>query len=441
LVSINHPLPSTETEKQEKALLSRLLVSLCVVVSLSALSASAAAPFPAREMNTGAKHLQIVSGMRRDAYWCGTFLWDVCLQTPTLAATLLLLTAGGIAGEDEEHDASSRVLTLVVALALFVVSATPLVYVIGSLVKFASPAAAVASTLALFVFFGVAQLIAAVTLGGLAGAGAAGPAATNAWRACRFIFLWLPHYCVGRVVFDASGGFGDASAWASDAGVETFSSSQLDEKNESRSSFRIPATSTEALIAMGTGAVVYASLALLLERAEENKNASSSSFSFGRRPKRVWAEIVSRLRGETTSRETTSSASEATDDLERGEVNRAPRRSSGGFAQKGSSRPAHAPFANDSVSSFETDTVVSSRLGNAALVVRGLAQKVPREAAGFRHTASSSRAEGSSSQKRREAAFRRGRRHVRRRTRRVLRAARRERRRENNDVRDAHRRA
>jgi ABC-type multidrug transport system ATPase subunit len=375
LVSINHPLPSTETEKQEKALLSRLLVSLCVVVSLSALSASAAAPFPAREMNTGAKHLQIVSGMRRDAYWCGTFLWDVCLQTPTLAATLLLLTAGGIAGEDEEHDASSRVLTLVVALALFVVSATPLVYVIGSLVKFASPAAAVASTLALFVFFGVAQLIAAVTLGGLAGAGAAGPAATNAWRACRFIFLWLPHYCVGRVVFDASGGFGDASAWASDAGVETFSSSQLDEKNESRSSFRIPATSTEALIAMGTGAVVYASLALLLERAEENKNASSSSISFGRRPKRVWAEIVSRLRGETTSRETTSSVSEATDDLERGEVNRAPRRSSGGFAQKGSSRPAHAPFANDSVSSFETDTVVSSRLGNAALVVRGLRKK------------------------------------------------------------------
>jgi hypothetical protein len=293
-----------ETEKQEKALLSRLLVSLCVVVSLSALSASAAAPFPAREMNTGAKHLQIVSGMRRDAYWCGTFLWDVCLQTPTLAATLLLLTAGGIAGageQNENDDHSSRFLALVVALALFVVSATPLVYVIGSLVKFASPAAAVASTLALFVFFGVAQLIAAVTLGGLAGAGAAGPAATNAWRACRFIFLWLPHYCVGRVVFDASGGFGDASAWASDAGVETFSSSQLDEKNESRSSFRIPATSTEALIAMGTGAVVYASLALLLERAEEKRNASSSSFSFGRRPKRVWTELVSRLRVAATA--------------------------------------------------------------------------------------------------------------------------------------------
>ena len=374
LVSINHPLPSTETEKQEKALLSRLLVSLCVVVSLSALSASAAAPFPAREMNTGAKHLQIVSGMRRDAYWCGTFAWDVCLQTPTLAATLLLLTAGGIAGAEEQNendDHSSRFLALVVALALFVVSATPLVYVIGSSVKFASPAAAVASTLALFVFFGVAQLIAAVTLGGLAGAGAAGPAATNAWRACRFIFLWLPHYCVGRVVFDASGGFGDASAWASDAGVETFSSSHLDEKNESGArSFRIPATSTEALIAMGTGAVVYASLALLLERAEEKRNASSSSFSLGRRPKRVWTEIVSRLRGETTS-----SVSEATDDLERGEVNRSPRRSSGGLARKGSSRPAHAPFANDSVRSFETDTVVSSRLGNAALVVRGLRKK------------------------------------------------------------------
>ena len=74
LVSINHPLPGTRSEKQEKRLLSRLLVSLCVVVGLSAMSASAAAPFPARETASGAKHLQIVSGARRDAYWCGTCL-------------------------------------------------------------------------------------------------------------------------------------------------------------------------------------------------------------------------------------------------------------------------------------------------------------------------------------------------------------------------------
>ena len=348
LVSINHPLPGTAREKQERALLARLLVSLCVVVGLSALSASAAAPFPAREIATGAKHLQIVSGMRRDAYWCGTFLWDVCAQTPTLAATLFIIMNSGIAGEDDPRG----IVALVAALALFVVSATPLTYLVGSFAKFASPAAAVASTLALFVFFGVAQLIAAVTLGGLAGAGAAG-GAEKAWRACRFVFLWLPHYCVGRVVFDASGGFGDAAEWAGDAFVDVDSN---ESRNVSRS-FRIPSTSTEALIAMGTGAVVYASLALLLERAER-KHFSASSFSFARRPKQKRVH------------------EEATDDPERGEVTVSPRRSSG--IAFGSSR-ANAPFANDDDPSL--DDVAERRLadvwreGNAALVVRGLRKK------------------------------------------------------------------
>ena len=199
LVSINHPLPGTRSEKQEKRLLSRLLVALCVVVGLSALSASAAAPFPARETASGAKHLQIVSGARRDAYWCGTFLWDACAQMPTAAALLAVLLVGGVASGDETETGTDdgaperrRVVALVAALALFVCSATPLVYLVGAVAKFASAAAAVASTLALFVFFGVAQLIAGVTLGGLAGAGAAGGGAPRrgaraAWRSsgCR----------------------------------------------------------------------------------------------------------------------------------------------------------------------------------------------------------------------------------------------------------------
>ena len=131
--------------------MSRLLVSQCVVVGLSAMSASAAAPFPARETASGAKHLQIVSGARRDAYWCGTFLWDACAQIPTAAALLVVLLAGGVAGSehDENGETSSleneRVVALASALALFVCSATPLVYLVGAVAKFASAAAAVKS--------------------------------------------------------------------------------------------------------------------------------------------------------------------------------------------------------------------------------------------------------------------------------------------------------
>jgi len=148
LVSINHPLPGTRSEKQEKRLLSRLLVALCVVVGLSALSASAAAPFPARETASGAKHLQIVSGVRRDAYWCGTFLWDACAQIPTSAALLVVLLAGGVASSEHDENGQTSslenecVVALASALALFVCSATPLVYLVGAVAKFASAAAA-----------------------------------------------------------------------------------------------------------------------------------------------------------------------------------------------------------------------------------------------------------------------------------------------------------
>ena len=290
LVSINHPLPGTRVEKQEKRLLSRLLVALCVVVSLSALSASAAAPFPAREAASGAKHLQMVSGMRRDAYWCGTFLWDACAQMPTAAALLAVLLAGGVASGDETETGTDdgaperrRVVALVAALALFVCSATPLAYLVGSVGRFASPATAVASTLALFVFFGVAQLIAGVTLGGLAGAGAAGGGANEAWRACRVAFLWLPHYCVGRVVFDVSGGLGPAAAWAGDAGVDAVGG------HESERAFELPPTTAEALLAMGVASGVYASVALLLEHADACRRRVARVFvfassAFGKRP-------------------------------------------------------------------------------------------------------------------------------------------------------------
>ena len=287
LVSINHPLPATRVEKQQKQLLSRLLVALCVVVSLSALSASAAAPFPARETASGAKHLQIVSGMRRDAYWCGTFLWDVCAQSPTLAALAVVLIAGGVASGDgsgtvtngsRERD-DAPVVALVSALALFACSATPLAYLVGAAGKFASPATAVASTLALFVFFGVAQLIAGVTLGGIAGAGAAGEGASEAWRACRVAFLWLPHYCVGRVVFDVSGGFGPAGdARAAAAGANAAGSTSSERASG------LPPTTSEAIVAMGVASGVYACLVLLIEHADACAAA-------GRRA-RGWVERV-----------------------------------------------------------------------------------------------------------------------------------------------------
>ena len=72
-------------------------------------------------------------------------------------------------------------------------------------------------------------------------------------------FLWLPHYCVGRVVFDVAGGFGTKEAWAGDAGIATDGTDGV--------STTLPSTTHEALLAMGVAFGVYASLVLLLEHA------------------------------------------------------------------------------------------------------------------------------------------------------------------------------
>jgi ABC-type multidrug transport system ATPase subunit len=274
LISVNHPLPSTFVEKQQKAVLGRILVSLCAIIGVAALSASSAVPFLVRETARGAKHLQMTAGLRRDAYWCGTFLWDITAQTPTLAFLFLSFAAFGNAAVGKEY-APSEYIALSAALALFVFAATPLSYLVAS--QFQSPAAAVAASLGAFVFFGVAQLIAGVTLGGLADTGTTSGGAATAWRACRVAFLWLPHYCVGRVVFDVSGGFGTVAEWARDAGGAVTGTTGNDD-----ATITVPSTTTDALVALSVTGVLYAALALLVDRGEERRS------DCGTRARRVW---------------------------------------------------------------------------------------------------------------------------------------------------------
>ena len=252
LRSINHPLPSTVSEKQEREVLSRLLISLCVVIGLGALSSSSATPFLVREKQSGAKHLQITSGLRLDSYWLGTFLWDIVQQTPTLGLVVLAFSVFN----DGVDIAGNAWISLTAALFLFLLSSTPLSYLVSFL--FTSPAAAVAGSLGGYVFFGVAQLIGGVTLGGLAEGGVTSGGAYGAWSVLKLLFLWLPHYCVGRVVFDLSGGFGEADDWAQEEGVGVSGDKQKQPY--------MPSTTRDALIALAVTSVIYASLVLLVER-------------------------------------------------------------------------------------------------------------------------------------------------------------------------------
>ena len=171
-------------------------------------------------------------------------------------------------------------------------------------------------------------------------------------------FLWLPHYCVGRVVFDVAGGFGTAAAWAGDAGIAT--------DGTDGTVVGLPSTTHEALLAMGVASGVYASLVLLLEHAGAVDAAAR------RARRRVASRVESTLRDSFRRfprRETRS--------LEKREKRNVPE---GADPERGATRETREGRVDGSVdgsfrdASFQDDGS-DDFSPSAALVVRGLRKK------------------------------------------------------------------
>jgi len=247
LTIINHPLPSTAEERADRAAMTRLLVALCAVLGLACLTAAPSA-FLVRERVVGSKHLQLLAGLSPVTFWAATYAWDVMASSPALAAMLVVFAAcGGDAFGGENLP------PLAAALALFALSAFPLAYLLQRF--FVTPAGSTAGQTGVAFFFGVAQLIASATLSGLAAAGVG--RASDAWDACRAIFRWLPHYCVGRVVFNLAGGV--LGRGVSAEGAATIRA--LDERNDPWAA----ETVGDELRAMAVTAVAYVAVLLLVE--------------------------------------------------------------------------------------------------------------------------------------------------------------------------------
>ena len=115
LVSINHPMPTTSEQKLEQAMLMHLVVSLCALLGLACLSASASA-FLVWERTSASKHLQMVSGLHRGVFWAGAYVWDLIAFGPPLAIFLVIFAAS----EEEAYTGESFA---VVAAALAAVRA------------------------------------------------------------------------------------------------------------------------------------------------------------------------------------------------------------------------------------------------------------------------------------------------------------------------------
>ena len=207
LVSINHPMPTTSEQKLEQAMLMHLVVSLCALLGLACLSASASA-FLVWERTSASKHLQMVSGLHRGVFWAGAYVWDLIAFGPPLAIFLVIFAAS-----EEEAYTGESFAVVAAALGLFALSAPPLAYLLHW--PFENNMACLAGQMGAYFFFGVAQIICAVVLGGLAEAGV--DAAETAWEVLQWAFRWLPHYCVARVLFNLAGNHADVRLGLVDA--------------------------------------------------------------------------------------------------------------------------------------------------------------------------------------------------------------------------------
>ena len=186
----SHPMPATAPPTQGSSLIMNMLVGLCVVLALGSLSASASV-FLVAEKRGHSKHLQMVSGVHRGTFWAATCAWDAANYMLPLG----LLTCAFAASAVPAYSQDGALAVVFTLLLLFGAAAMPLSYLLHF--AFSDEMNCLAAQMGLYFFFGIAQLIAAVVLQGLAALGKA----KGAWTTLRLLFRWLPHYNVGIVLF------------------------------------------------------------------------------------------------------------------------------------------------------------------------------------------------------------------------------------------------
>ena len=190
---VNHPLPASRPPAQGPGVILNMLAGLCVVLALGSLSASASV-FLVAEKRAHSTHLALVSGVGKGTFWAATLAWDLLNYMLPLA----LFTAAFAASQVQAYTDGGALGVIFLLLLLFGLSAMPLAY----LLHFPSSDEmnALAGQMGLYFFFGIAQLIAAVVLQGLAALGKA----RGVWSTLQILFRWLPHYNVGIVLFKLS---------------------------------------------------------------------------------------------------------------------------------------------------------------------------------------------------------------------------------------------
>ncbi|CAH1774058.1 unnamed protein product [Owenia fusiformis] len=193
ITTYSFPVNLTKSQLDDKLLDSSVidvLIAICVIFALSFIPASFVI-YLIEERTSNSKHLQFVSGVNPVIYWLSNFAWDMLnYAIPAILVILIFL-----AFNQKAYVSAANFPVLLLLLFLYGWSIVPMMY--PACYVFEVPSSAFVGLSCINVFLGFTSTIATFTLQLFND-----DELTNINNILMQVFLVLPHYCLGRGLFD-----------------------------------------------------------------------------------------------------------------------------------------------------------------------------------------------------------------------------------------------
>ncbi|KAI2662111.1 Phospholipid-transporting ATPase ABCA1 [Labeo rohita] len=193
ITTFNHPLNLTKEQLSFAALATTstdVVVSICVIFAMSFIPASFVL-FLIQERVSKSKHLQFVSGVNPTIYWLANFAWDMCNYiVPCIIVIIIFLCF-----QQKSYVSPPNLPALILLLALYGWSITPMMYPASFLFSIPSTAYVVLTCINLFI--GINGSVATFVMELFDD-----PNITRINDVIKQVLLVFPHFCLGRGLMD-----------------------------------------------------------------------------------------------------------------------------------------------------------------------------------------------------------------------------------------------
>ncbi|XP_073763802.1 phospholipid-transporting ATPase ABCA1 isoform X1 [Danio rerio] len=193
ITTFNHPLNLTREQLSTAALASSstdVVVAICVIFAMSFIPASFVL-FLIQERVTKAKHLQFVSGVNPTIYWLANFAWDMCNYIVPCVIVIIIF----LCFQQKSYVSPPNLPALILLLALYGWSITPMMYPFSFVFSVPSTAYVVLTCINLFI--GINGSVATFVMELFDD-----PNITRINDIVKQALLVFPHFCLGRGLMD-----------------------------------------------------------------------------------------------------------------------------------------------------------------------------------------------------------------------------------------------